>query len=66
MNSITGWKCPKCGTMNAVIHDTDLQTSRSIEFCDTEGGGCDEMFVIETARTVEVVAVMSTKVEYAK
>lgn len=66
MIASANWKCPVCHTMNMVMHDTDKPNDRLIEFCDTEIGGCGEMFVVETRRIVEVVAVMSTKVEYEK
>lgn len=66
INIPANWKCPKCGHSNVTLHNPTNATESNINYCDSDSGGCDEMFVVETTRSVEVTAVYSLKVEFAK
>lgn len=54
------WTCPKCNTVNVTLHNSDDLVNRNVEFCDTEIGGCDEMYVIKTVREIVVEQVYAT------
>ena len=52
------WQCPNCGRQNSVSHKIDDERKHQvIRVCDSEFGGCDTAFVIETTAKVELSAV---------
>jgi hypothetical protein len=48
------WKCPHCGTTNASAYDVSMPSDRTLEYCDSEIGGCDEMVAVFMHRRFDV------------